>query len=252
MLKDRLKNIINYFGYDIRKIDKNIKRLSFDDILNLKTEIKNPIIFDVGANIGQSIERFKNIFPVSSIHSFEPGISEFLQLKEKYNNATDIFLNNIGIGEKITKRDFYCAAKSETSSFIKISKNTSWIKSRSKEFNTSVQNYSKKVPKISIDTIDNYCKNNSIKFIDILKIDTQGYEVNVLEGAKNTLKKKKISIIETELILDDVYEKHATFFQIEKYLIPNNYRLVAVKPMNYNNFFEGNIFVVDLIYILNQ
>ena len=85
-----------------------------------------------------------------------------------------------------------------------------------------------------------------------MKIDTQGYEVNVLEGAKNTLKKKKISIIETELILDDVYEKHATFFQIEKYLIPNNYRLVAVKPMNYNNFFEGNIFVVDLIYILNQ
>ena len=85
-----------------------------------------------------------------------------------------------------------------------------------------------------------------------MKIDTQGYEVNVLEGAKNTLKEKKISIIETELILDDVYEKHATFFQIEKYLIPNNYRLVAVKPMNYNNFFEGNIFVVDLIYILNQ
>ena len=80
-----------------------------------------------------------------------------------------------------------------------------------------------------------------------MKIDTQGYEVNVLEGAKNTLKNKKISIIETELILDDVYEKHATFFQIEKYLIPNNYRLVAVKPMNYNNFFEGNIFVVDLI-----
>ena len=77
MLKDRLKKIINYFGYDIQKIDKNIKRLSFDDILNLKTKNKKPMIFDVGANIGQSIERFKNIFPDSSIHSFEPGISEF-------------------------------------------------------------------------------------------------------------------------------------------------------------------------------
>ena len=164
----------------------------------------------------------------------------------------NVFLNNIGIGEKNTKRNFYSAAKSETSSFIKISNNTKWIKTRSKEFNTSIQNYSKVIDETPVESIDNYCRKNSINYIDILKIDTQGYEEKVLIGTQNFLKNNKISIIETELILDDVYEEHVSFFQIEKYLITNNYRLVAVKPMIYNNLYEGNIFVVDLIYTLNK
>ena len=252
MLKNFVKKVFNSLGYDINRIDKSINRLSFDDIHKLKIKKTNPMIFDVGANVGQSIERFRGIFPNSTIHSFEPSVSAYDELKKNFYNLNNVFLNNIGIGEKNTKRNFYSAAKSETSSFIKISNNTKWIKTRSKEFNTSIQDYSKVIDETPVESIDNYCRKNSIDYIDILKIDTQGYEEKVLIGTQNFLKNNKISIIETELILDDVYEEHVSFFQIEKYLITNNYRLVAVKPMIYNNLYEGNIFVVDLIYTLNK
>ena len=43
--------------------------------------------------------------------------------------------------------------------------------------------------------------------------DTQGYEKNILDGAKRTLEKKIIKIIETEIILDEVYSNYLTFKQ---------------------------------------
>ena len=43
--------------------------------------------------------------------------------------------------------------ENETSSFIKISNNTKWIKTRSKEFNTSIQNYSKVIDETPVSSI---------------------------------------------------------------------------------------------------
>ena len=53
---------------------------------------------------------------------------------------------------------------------------------------------------VNTDTIDNYCKDNDIDCIDILKIDTEGSEIEVLEGAKNMLNKTSIVLIE---VLDE-------------------------------------------------
>ena len=53
---------------------------------------------------------------------------------------------------------------------------------------------------VRTDTIDNFCKEQSIDSIDILKIDTEGSEIEVLEGAKNMLKKTNIILIE---VLDE-------------------------------------------------
>jgi len=57
--------IFSIFGADIIRARKTFNQ-------TYKDNIKNPIIFDVGANEGQSIKRFKSIFPKSIIHSFEP------------------------------------------------------------------------------------------------------------------------------------------------------------------------------------
>ena len=81
--KKIVKKIINIFGYEIKKKDLEIEELSFDQILKKKLIKKKPIIFDVGANNGQSIERFLNLFQGAKIHSFEPLQNEFENLKKK-------------------------------------------------------------------------------------------------------------------------------------------------------------------------
>lgn len=78
-------------------------------------------------------------------------------------------------------------------------------------------------------TIDHYCKKNSINFIDILKIDTEGYEENVLAGAKKTIKENKINLILVEIGLHDYFSKSSSFFQIERHLHNNNFCILGLE-----------------------
>ena len=95
--------------------------------------------------------------------------------------------------------------------------------------------------------MDNYVLKNDISNIDLLKIDTQGYEDKVLEGSLSTIKKNKIGIIFTEIMFDNVYEKYFSFSDLEKYLIPWNFRMVGIELSN-NNLFSGLVFFADVMY----
>ena len=243
-MKKVLKKILNLFGFKISRI--NSKNKNFDEIykLFLDTEI---IIFDVGANKGQSIERFKKIFPKCTIHAFEPIHYEYKNLVNKYSREKNIILNNFALGEKKHTKEINLAKRSGVSSFNEFNKNHMWIKTRSKEYNTDVENFLTGKETVKIDTIDNYCLENKVNKIDILKIDTQGYEDLVLAGAREVLKKNIISAVELELIFDDTYNKFLTFSDIEKYL-NENYRFSGIKNYN-NNLFEGINFFSEVLYI---
>ena len=96
-MKKIVKKFFNYLGYNIsRKISEDeIKILSLDEIYKLKLK-KDPIILDIGANEGQSIERFNRLFESPIIHAFEPNNYEC----EKLNK-------NDSILSKFTSKHFY-------------------------------------------------------------------------------------------------------------------------------------------------
>ena len=104
-----------------------------------------------------------------------------------------------------------------------------------------------KITKAKIDTLDEYCKNNKIDKIDLLKIDTQGFEPEVLKGSHNMLSEQKIKILEVELILGFAYKKNLDFFDIEKYLSPYGYKLISIS--NSGNSISYSNFQVELIYV---
>jgi len=76
MIKNFLKKIINQLGFDLKRYNSKNKQSNFDDLLKDKIS-NNPIIFDVGGNKGQSIEKYLRIFEKPIIHSFEPIKTEF-------------------------------------------------------------------------------------------------------------------------------------------------------------------------------
>ncbi len=245
-MKKIIRNIINKLGYDIKKINKLFKNSNLSYLLKDKIN-ENPIIFDVGANRGQSIEEYKKIFKNPTIHAFEPIKSEFDFMFEKFKNDKSVFLNNYALGEVAGEKDFNITACTGSSSFNKINNNTRWIKVRSKEQNTTISDFISS-RKIKISTLDEYCLDNKINQIDLLKIDTQGYEDKVLQGSKYNLESNIIKAIVTEIMFDNVYDKYFSFSDIEKFIAPNDFRMVGVY-LTGNNLFDNLTFFADVCYL---
>jgi len=242
-----ISKIINF----LQRYNKEQKPMSFDDICLLLEQKKDPIIFDVGANAGQSIIRFKKLFPNSTIHSFEPLEKECNSLLLKYKNDNSITINNFALGDKAERKDFYISALGTNSSFEKTKLKTiqNLLKTRKELFGISDDKYIKKIKKTEIQTLDFYCERNNINKIDILKIDTPGYEDKVIAGATKLLSTETaINILQTDIMFDKVFEKSMSFFDIEKHLIKNNFRLIALKTSRYKNVFEGYKFSASLLY----
>jgi len=244
-LKKILKKTLKLFNLEIRKLDPQLEQLTFDELYKkiLKGKI---IIFDVGANKGQSIDRFKKVFKDNIIHSFEPILFEFSNLQKKYLHEKNIFLNNLALGHQQEEKEFFVNKYTGSSSFLKTLDNTSWIKLRKKQLNINSDNFLREKQKISVQTIDKYCHEKKINNIDILKIDTQGYEDKVIEGSKGMINNNEIKFIEFEIILSDIYEKTLSISQIENQL-GNNFRLFANDF--YGNLYSNKIYQLNLVYI---
>ena len=246
MIKKLLKKTINKFGFDLKRYNPQNIQFDFDDLLKNKVS-NNPIIFDVGGNKGQSIEKYLKIFDKPIIHSFEPVKTEFDYMFSKFKDNKNIFLNNFALGDKTEEKEFNVTAKTSNSSFNKINLDTDWLKLRSKQNNTTEEGYVTSVQKVKVIKLDDYCVDNNISVIDLVKIDTQGYEDKVLEGSLNSIKQNKIKAIITEIMFDNVYDKYFSFSDIEKFIIPHNFRMVGINLKN-NNLFSGLVFFADVFY----
>ena len=104
-----------------------------------------------------------------------------------------------------------------------------------------------KIEEAQVKTLDSFLEDHDLKIIDILKIDVQNYEDKVLLGAKKSLLSNKFRVIELELNIGTTYEKHLNFHEIDKILIENNYRLVAID--NFGNLISNPDLQFNLIYV---
>ena len=245
-MKKFLQKLINFFGYKISKI-KTIEKYDLDKMINYINKKKQPTIFDVGANNGQSIKRFKKIYSDCVIHSFEPGSVECDEIRSNYKNDKSVFVNNVGVGEKEEMLEFNINAKTTHSSFKQLLEKTAWIKKRSEVQNISDDKYTISKELKQIISLDDYALQNEINLIDILKIDTQGYEDKVIAGAKNLIKDNKIKIIQIEIIFSEIYENPLNIYDIEKFLVPNGYKLFGFSSAG--SLVSHHIFQSDFIYI---
>lgn len=187
-----------------------------------------PVIFDVGAHHGESIARFKSLYGKAQVHSFEADADNFKVLQERFGAQGGVTINNFGVGSAPGVKKFYRNLKSDTSSFNKVNPDAAWTKLRSRQQNVDVESFTEKSYEVRIGTLDDYMEGHGIPYVDILKIDTQGYEDEVLKGAQKALRAQRIGAIETEIILGDMYEKSLSFMELEQLILPHGYVLFAL------------------------
>lgn len=220
------KYIIRYEGFSY-SFKKNGEEYLLDKLVS--SDIKT--VFDVGANIGNWIGIAHNKFSNSTIHAFEISKKTFKLLERRYQDNSQIVLNNFGLSDKSGEFKYkdYGMNSGVNSLILDSDFHDPQIKSN--------------IVKTMVDTGDEYCLNNNVDSIDFLKIDVEGAEHLVLGGFTNLLKSGKIKVIQFEygythadakFLMKDFYKLLKSF----------DYILGPLKP-------SGVIFM-DFDYALND
>ncbi len=229
--------------------------------LKVLIDKENPLIFDVGANNGSSIHDFKVWWPKSDIHCFEPQkecYQDLVNTAEEYKTLGSVKINFSAVGN-IPSKDatFYSHdINSGISGFNKInidSKDSINLKELgdtgedAKQAYLSTLNHDRKVEVIRLDDYVESIDPNL--HIDFLKIDTQGFEPEVLEGLGDKL--ANVDVVLTELMFYDFYERSLSFSDIEKFLLKYDFALYDISHISKNPM-NGRTDWIDVIYVNNR
>ena len=190
---------------------------------NLKN-IANPVIFDVGANIGKYSLLLAKTFPQAKIYSFEPNQNTFSHLK--INVGKEVNCVNLGMGAEDKTATIYTYSNNLTSSHASIYKDL---------FSTFHNTNDVVELDFQMTTIDNFCKLENVTCINFLKIDTEGNEYNVLKGAIESISARKIKIIQFEFGECDVFSR--VFLQ-DFYTILTEYKIYRLDSNRLIPLFE--------------
>src|SRR5206468_4094862 len=129
LIRRLVKKAFRAAGIDIRFVPK-MGFDAFDDMRKLAGTLA-PLVFDVGANRGQSIERFRRMFERTIVHAFEPGRGAFAELARRWGAESGVILNNVGVGRQVERRTFLDNDRDDMSSFLEPS-TTAWGEIRSR------------------------------------------------------------------------------------------------------------------------
>lgn len=193
------------------------------------------IFFDVGANVGDYTQALVARFgPKSEIYSFEPTKLAFKRLSKRFRNKNFVHLYNIGLSNKSARLTIFAEKSgSSASSLFKRRLDHAGTKFLSQE-------------KVKLETLDTFCKKHSINQIDFFKIDVEGNELAVLEGANKLLAKKRIKFIQFEQGGSNIEAR--TYFQDFFYLLHSNYRIYRIVQNGLTEIKEYNEFREIFMY----
>ena len=205
-----LENLINFLdkNYHHKRIIKYLKNHKID------------LVIDVGAHKGEFLINIIPHVPFKKAYTFEPQLDVFSILKKKLNNDERIKHNNLAISEIIEKKRITINKLTSTSSLSEFDNSSIFLKIKNfllRQKNEELNSY-----EVTTTTIDNYFEELDLSN-SLLKIDVEGYELNVLKGSKNTIKKIKFVLIENQFF--NIY-KNNNEKDWHDYLMKNKFTLI--------------------------
>ena len=231
-LKSETINFIEnqyYQGY--AHIDKSIEMLK-------KIGIDNSIIVDVGGADGTTSKIFAKQFTSNKVYVFEPIKENFNQIIEKQKKYGNLIIYNKALGSSQLESKINIATRVTSSSIFNLNPDKS-----STIFSNDLDN--QRSEEISIITLDSIITEAAT--IGIIKLDVQGYELEVLKGAISSLYKTKIILL--EMNNHNHYPGAPKYYEIDEFLRNNNFTLVDIFPSTKD---RGRLKEWDSIYLNNK
>lgn len=190
----------------------------FDEMADLKKKFPawNPkTIFDVGANVGHMAVFFSSHFPEASIYSFEPSASTFKELRARTRNLSNVRAFETAIGN--LDADTYMVHESSSDKNRIIQKSEVLD-----DFETGT------LETVKMTTLTTFCSLSSIDHIHFLKVDTEGFDLEVVKSGREMLADRKIDFVELELGIHSRNELHVPFEEAKKFMQEYGYEVFGI------------------------
>ena len=213
--------------------------------LFLKNNVSNniDILIDIGAHHGDTISEFLKIFSIKRIFAFEPSRRSYLKLEKKVKKFKNKYLTQIEIFQQgIGKKDEILNLKEisddgASNTFNNFNINSNYLKK--KRFFTTFFGIKKfvisEIP-TEIIILKDFLNQRDIKKVDLVKIDTEGFEFNILQGLEDYI--NNIHFITFEHHYDNMILKNYKFTDIHKLLTEYGFKKIFKVKMPLRKSFD--------------
>ncbi|MCX6170068.1 MAG: FkbM family methyltransferase [Ignavibacteriales bacterium] len=224
-------------GFDKDVLDSPEKT----DILNLNSTIQKLLtndstFLDIGAYLGDFTESLLQSNPNLKGYIFEPTSENFKILTEKFKNNSSIEIFNVALDSDAGEKDFFVIEDASQNSLLNFESANSILTKT----------------KVKTETVDAFLSSrNNISNLDFVKIDTQGLDLRILNGAVGTIAKYRPSIL-TEFIFAPLYKNQGSYFEQFEFLKRMSYCFAGIYNTHYTKggllAFADILFIHDLKY----
>jgi FkbM family methyltransferase len=206
--KEALKQPFELLGFEVRR--RTAPGSLTDPWLiqqRLLGSVRRPVIFDVGANMGQTLENYATVFPEATIHSFEPFPESYGHLEVTASRYPGAVPHRLALTDAAGERTFFVNPQWHTRNSLlpRPSEGRRYYRAGS-DLASSVT--------VQTETLDAFCSQHGVDRINILKLDVQGAEGMVLRGAERLLTREAIDLVFTEVMFAPHYEGGPLFHQL--------------------------------------
>lgn len=184
------------------------------DLARALPRFQPQVIFDVGANIGQSAQEFVRIFPAARVYCFEPVQATFDTLEKNLSGIEGVRLFHLGLGAGAGPATMVLEGPCERHHLRAPVAGDEPATARTES--------------VRLQTVDLFCRENAINRIGFLKIDTEGADLEVLRGAEAMLAGQKIDMVQVEAGMNPDNTLHVPFGLLHAHLTERSYLLFGL------------------------
>jgi FkbM family methyltransferase len=218
------RSVLTRVGLDIRRaVAPRWGSDAFLDQARLLQSLPVEVVFDGGANVGDTVDRYRRLFPQAQIHAFEPFGDAVSQLAARFDGAPNVRPHQVALADGEGVRQLYLDEDSTGNSLLPVDPEPfDWSGSGPR----SAAN--QRVVEVRVTTIDEFCRREGIGRIDVLKLELQGGEGLALSGARAMLRARAIRVVYTEVLFTRAYAGQAFFTDIAALMAGLDYQLFGL------------------------
>lgn len=169
-----------------------------------------PCIFDVGANVGQTVRQIVSAYPAVPVHAFEPVSSTFESLRSAVEPLPQVVPHCLALGSRPGRAIMRAIPGNVTNRIL------------------AEPPLHGQTEEVEVTTGDLFCAAHGIAQIGILKIDAEGHDLEVLVGFRGMLAERRCAYVQVECGIAPDNRMHVPFFRLADFMFTFGYGLLAL------------------------